>query len=184
MKQSISLPCAREKVDWGLVRTTPVKLVMLEVGKGFSGHYEDCTAYRFPVGAYWTCHAASVPQARREVRSCLAWLQGRRLDAPLYIRCTGAAFGAYAPELFSGIAAEFCEKAERSGYRAGISAPRFLLETKLLPEVLSTRSIWLIETLVQEPGYAGIWTMWEDTHTAEVAGMAGLQDRQWVREHE
>ena len=80
-------------VNYRAVKSDGVVAAILRAGYGrevsqidsqFETHYKGCRDAGLKIGIYWYSYADSVADAEQEARACLAILNGRAIDMPVY----------------------------------------------------------------------------------------------------
>ena len=72
------------------------------------------------IGIYWYSYADSISDAETEARACLAILNGRHIDLPVYFDMEEAWQTSLGMQTLTAMAERFCETIKQGGYKAGV----------------------------------------------------------------
>ena len=172
-------------IDFQAVKNAGVYAVIIRAGYGrevsqkdpmFEINYAAAKAAGLHIGAYWYSYATATPEADREAAACLACIQGKRFDFPIYYDLEEQATAALGKDACTQIAQTFCTAMEQAGYWAGVYANTNWFANYLDHAALSSRfTIWLAD---YRQSYNT--TLKRDMHqyssTGSVAGVNGNVD--------
>ncbi len=171
--------------DFLAVKNAGIYGVILRAGYGrensqkdrkFEEFYGAAKAVGLHIGAYWYSYAGSVADAAQEAAACLACIQGKQFDFPVYYDLEESSTAALGKDACTQIAQTFCTALEQAGYWAGVYANANWWQNYLDHASLSARfTIWLADyredyntTLKRD--------MHQYTSTGSVAGVNGNVD--------
>ena len=82
-------------VDWCKVKDSgKVSFVVIRAGYGrelsqvderFEEYYRNCKAQGLPLGCYWYSYATTAEDARREARTCMQIIKGKKFEYPILL---------------------------------------------------------------------------------------------------
>ena len=176
------------KIDWKKVKAAGVEFALLRAGYGdtlsypyqidpeFERNYKSCKENSMPVGVYWYSYATTVEMAQQEAKSCIAVLEGKQFEYPIY-------YDVEELRIFNSgktneIIRAFCSAMEKAGYWVGIYIYRFALEKYVLPEVASRYAVAVAE-YADKCNYKGQYGIWQNSSTWRVDGISGDVDHDW-----
>ena len=93
--------------------------------------------------AYYYAYANDYGEGKSEAYNCIKYLDGRRLDLPIYYDIEDASVINVGRQKLTDIIKEFCEEVERNGYKAGVYASKSVFDNKLYKDQLSQYSLWV-----------------------------------------
>ena len=129
MINCIDISTWNTNVNYCAVRSDGVVAAILRAGYGrevsqidsqFETHYRGCRDAGLKIGIYWYSYADSVADAEQEARACLAILNGRAIDMPVYFDMEEAWQTSLGMSTLTAMAERFCETIKAGGYRAGV----------------------------------------------------------------
>ena len=171
--------------DFAAVKNAGIYGVILRAGYGreasqkdrkFEEFYAAAKAAGLHIGAYWYSYADSVADAAKEANACLACIQGKQFDFPIYYDLEESSTASLGKDTCTQIAQTFCAAMEQAGYWAGVYANTNWWQNYLDHAALSAKyTIWLADyrqayntTLKRD--------MHQYTSTGSVAGVNGNVD--------
>lgn len=185
------------EINWSAVRDEGLSYVFIRCGgrsygesgaliydPNFKKNFRDARARGFDTGVYFYSQAVNKKEAIEEAEYCLALLDGRSLQLPVYIDVEYSGTGKGRADNLSRverteIVETFCKVIRDAGYKPGIYSNRYFLETaiELTSPQLKDVSIWLAEYHDgSEPSYKGDYDFWQYTSEGEVPGIEGKVD--------
>lgn len=177
------------KPNFSKVKDAGIKYVIARIGYGrsssqkdasFEYNYEQCHAKDIPMGIYHYSYANSVERAKDEAKMCLNWLNGRRLELPIYFDIEDNSLAGLGKSKLTDICEAFCEEIEKAGYWAGVYANLYWLNSKLNSAKLSEKySVWVAQ-YNSVCNYKNAYDMWQYTSSGSVSGISGRVDMNWL----
>ncbi len=183
--QLIDLSHHNTVTDFLAVKNAGIYGVILRAGYGreisqkdrkFDEFYAAAKGVGLHIGAYWYSYADSVADAAKEANACLACIQGKQFDFPVYYDLEEQSTAALGRDTCTQIAQTFCSSVEQAGYWAGVYANTNWFTNYLNFDPLAAKyTIWLADyrdnyntTLKRD--------MHQYTSTGSVAGVNGNVD--------
>ena len=170
-------------VNYRAVRSDGVAAAILRAGYGrevsqidsqFETHYRGCRDAGLKIGIYWYSYADSVADAEQEARACLAILNGRAIDMPVYFDMEEAWQTSLGMQTLTAMAERFCETIKQGGYRAGVYSNLNWFYNYLDYDYLKSRySIWLAQW---SGSYSLDCDIWQNSETGDISGISGNCD--------
>ena len=170
-------------VNYRAVRSDGVAAAILRAGYGrevsqidsqFETHYRGCRDAGLKIGIYWYSYADSVADAEQEARACLAILNGRAIDMPVYFDMEEAWQTSLGMQTLTAMAERFCETIKQGGYRAGVYSNLNWFYNYLDYDYLrSCYSIWLAQW---SGSYSLDCDIWQNSETGDISGINGNCD--------
>ena len=170
-------------VNYRAVRSDGVEAAILRAGYGrdesqidsqFETHYRGCRDAGLKIGIYWYSYADCVADAEQEARACLAILNGRAIDLPVYFDMEEAWQTSLATSTLTAMAERFCETIKAGGYRAGVYSNLNWFYNYLDYDYLKSRySIWLAQW---SGSYSLECDIWQNSETGDISGINGNCD--------
>lgn len=171
--------------DFLAVKNAGIYGVILRAGYGressqkdrkFEEFYGAAKAVGLHIGAYWYSYAGSVADAAQEAAACLACIQGKQFDFPVYYDLEESRTAALGKDVCTQIAQTFCNAMEQAGYWAGVYANTNWWQNYLNHSVLWPRyTVWLADYRTNYNTTLGR-DMHQYTSTGSVAGVNGNVD--------
>ena len=172
-------------IDFQAVKNAGVYAVIIRAGYGretsqkdpmFDTNYARAKAAGLHIGAYWYSYADSVADAAKEAAACLACIQGKQFDFPVYYDLEEQSTAALGRDTCTQIAQTFCSSIEQAGYWAGVYANTNWFTNYLNHSVLWPRyTVWLADYRQAYNTTLGR-DMHQYTSTGRVAGIKGNVD--------
>ena len=142
-------------IDFAAVKNAGIYGVILRAGYGreasqkdrkFEEFYAAAKAAGLHIGAYWYSYADSVADAAKEANACLACIQGKQFDFPIYYDLEESSTASLGKDTCTQIAQTFCAAMEQAGYWAGVYANTNWFTNYLDHAALSAKyTIWLAD---------------------------------------
>lgn len=131
------------------------------------------------VGAYYYAYANDYGEGKSEAYNCIKYLDGRRLDLPIYYDIEDASVINVGRQKLTDIIKEFCEEVERNGYKAGVYASKSVFDNKLYKDQLSQYSLWVASygnndgnvPQGNEDLYKGQYNLWQYSSVVATPGL-------------
>ena len=141
--------------DFAAVKNAGIYGVILRAGYGreasqkdrkFEEFYAAAKAAGLHIGAYWYSYADSVADAAKEANACLACIQGKQFDFPIYYDLEESSTASLGKDTCTQIAQTFCAAMEQAGYWAGVYANTNWFTNYLNFDSLAAKyTIWLAD---------------------------------------
>lgn len=183
------------KIKWSTVSDDGVTFAVIRCGyraystgkvyedSQFKRNMRNAKAVGIRRGVYFYSQATTVKEAREEAAYVLKWLNGAKLDYPVYIDIEdtesngqGRADGLTVAERTAAVKA-FCAAIEEGGYDAGIYSNIYYLTSMMDLSQLSSYSVWVAHYVDgSDPQYDGDYDLWQYSATGTVAGIDGYVD--------
>ena len=170
-------------VDYRAMKRDGIVAAILRAGYGrevsqidsqFENHYKGCRDAGIKIGVYWYSYADGVDDAEKEARACLAVLNGRKLDLPVYFDMEESRQTSYGKTKLTAMAKRFCETIERGGYRAGVYSNLNWFNNYLDYSYLKSRySVWLAQWA---SSYSLACDIWQNSDAGDISGISGNCD--------
>ena len=183
MINCIDISTWNTNVNYCAVRSDGVVAAILRAGYGrevsqidsqFENHYRGCREAGLKIGIYWYSYADSVADAEQEARACLAILNGRAIDMPVYFDMEEAWQISLGMSTLTAMAERFCETIKAGGYRAGVYSNLNWFYNYLDYDYLKSRySIWLAQW---SGSYSLDCDIWQNSETGDIDGINGNCD--------
>ena len=172
-------------IDFDKVKRSGVDFAIIRIGYGqyesqkdpkFERNYEGFKRVGIPVGVYLYSYAKSVEDAKREANVVLKWLNGRKLNLPVYYDIEDKSQINLGKSVLTNMCVAFCSVIEKAGYWAGIYANKYFFTTYLDYQKLEERyTIWVAQ-YNDTNTYRGKYDMWQYTSSGRVDGISGNVD--------
>lgn len=183
MIKAIDVSCWQIDVDYNKVKSSGINVVLIRAGFGreasqkdnqFETHYKNAKAAGLKIGVYWYSYAEGISDAANEANACLACLNGRKLDLPVYFDLEEPWQQSFGKATLTAMAEKFCDTIKKHGYRAGVYANAYWFTQCLNYSTLYNKfSIWL----AQWASYHTIkCDIWQYSETGSVNGVSGNVD--------
>lgn len=183
MINCIDISTWNDNVNYRAVRSDGVVAAILRAGYGrevsqidsqFETHYRGCRDVGLKIGIYWYSYADGVDDAEQEARACLAVLNGREIDLPVYFDMEEAWQTSMGSTKLTAMAERFCETIKAGGYRAGVYSNLNWFYNYLDYDYLrSCYSIWLAQW---SGSYSLDCDIWQNSETGDIDGINGNCD--------
>jgi GH25 family lysozyme M1 (1,4-beta-N-acetylmuramidase) len=183
MIKAIDVSCWQVGVDYNKVKNSGINVVLIRAGFGreasqkdsqFENHYRGAKAAGLKIGVYWYSYADSISDAVNEANACLACLNGRKLDLPVYYDLEEPWQQSFGRATLTTIAEKFCDTIKKHGYRAGVYANAYWFSQCLNYSTLRNKySIWLAQWASSHSIKCDIW---QYSESGGVNGVSGNVD--------
>ena len=181
--KAIDVSCWQVGVDYNKVKNSGINVVLIRAGFGreasqkdsqFEAHYKGAKAAGLKIGVYWYSYADSISDAVNEANACLACLNGRKLDLPVYYDLEEPWQQSFGRATLTIMAEKFCDTIKKHGYRAGVYANAYWFSQCLNYSTLRNKySIWLAQWASSHSIACDIW---QYSETGSVNGVNGNVD--------
>ncbi len=146
----------------------------------FEANYEGFKSQNVPVGVYLYSYAKSISDAKKEADMVLKWLNGRKLNLPVYYDIEDKSQQNLGKNTLTSMCEAFCEKIEKAGYWAGIYANKYFFTTYLDYRKLEKKyTIWVAQYNSTNT-YKGKYDMWQYTSSGKLGGINGNVDMNYL----
>ena len=168
-------------VDFDRLAASGCTFVILRVGTSngadeqFAGYYDAARAAGLKIGAYFYTYALTVEQAATDAELALTWLDGRKLDYPLFYDMETEDQEALGAELSTSLICTFLDRILDSGYFAGLYTNKNWLAGLLDADTVTANyCIWLASwTPSGDPDkdYRDVCVLWQYSSTGTREGV-------------
>ena len=169
-------------IDWDKVI---VDFAIIRIGFGmyenqkdemFERNYSEATKVNIPVGVYHYSYAKSVDEAIKEAELVIKWLNGRKLDLPVYFDIEDDSQKNLSRVILDGMCEAFCNRIEKAGYWAGIYSNKYCATSVISGIKLGKKYTYWIAQYTDECTYTGDYAIWQYTSKGKVNGISGNVD--------
>ncbi len=181
--KAIDVSYCQSGVDYKKVKSSGIGAVLIRAGYGretyqkdsqFETHYRNAKANGLLVGAYWYSYANRVEDAKREAKACLACINGKKFDYPIYYDMEESWQAKLGKSLCTAMAKAFCDAIVAAGYKAGVYANLNWFNNYLDYATLKkSYSIWLAQWSSSNSLACDIW---QNSSTGKINGISGNVD--------
>ena len=181
--KAIDVSYCQSGVDYKKVKSSGIGAVLIRAGYGretyqkdsqFETHYRNAKANGLLVGAYWYSYANSVEDAKREAKACLACINGKKFDYPIYYDMEESWQAQLGKSLCTSMAKAFCDAIVAAGYKAGVYANLNWFYNYLDYATLKkSYSIWLAQWA---RSYSKDCDIWQYSDSGKISGISGNVD--------
>lgn len=184
-KRGIDVSSHNGTINWEAVKNDGIEFAILRVGYGmydyqkdaqFENYYAGATSVGIPVGAYLYSYAKNVAEAEREADCAIKWLNGRKLNLPVYFDIEDPSQEKLGRETLDAMCRAFCNKIEQAGYSAGIYASKYWSTSVISGAELGQRYTYWVAQYYNQCTYNGPYAIWQNSSTGRVAGINGNVD--------
>lgn len=163
------------KVDFAIIR---IGIGMYENQKDemFERNYTEATKINIPVGVYHYSYAKSVDEAIKEAELVIKWLNGRKLDLPVYFDIEDDSQKNLSRVILDGMCEAFCNRIEKAGYWAGIYSNKYWATSVISGIKLGKKYTYWIAQYTDKCTYTGDYAIWQYTSKGKVNGISGNVD--------
>ena len=131
------------------------------------------------VGAYYYAYANDYGEGKSEAWNCIKYLDGRKLDLPIYYDIEDSSVINVGRQKLTDIIKEFCETIEQNGYKAGVYASKSVFDNKMYKDQLSQYNLWVASygsndgnvPQGNEDLYKGQYNLWQYSSRVETPGL-------------
>lgn len=177
----------QKDVNWKKVKADGYEHAIIRAGFGrevsqkdseFEQNYKNAKAAGVKLGVYWYSYADSIDDAKREAKACLAVLNGRALDMPVYFDMEESSQTKLGKSVLTAMAKAFCDAIIKGGYRAGIYAnPNWFSNYLDYNTLKKSYSIWLAQW---SNSYQYDCDVWQYSSKGRVNGIDGDCDVNYI----
>lgn len=184
-KRGIDVSSHNGNINWGAVKNDGIEFAILRVGYGmydyqkdaqFENYYAGATSVGIPVGAYLYSYAKNVAEAEREADCAIKWLNGRKLNLPVYFDIEDPSQEHLGRGTLDAMCRAFCNKIEQAGYSAGIYASKYWSTSVISGAELGQRYTYWVAQYYSSCTYTGPYAIWQNSGSGRVAGINGDVD--------
>lgn len=177
------------KIDWNKVKKYGIDFAILRIGYGmfenqkdyqFENNYTGALANGIDVGVYVYSYAKNVNEAKQEAECCLRWLNGRKLNLPVYYDIEDVNQKALSKAMRNNMCVAFCDVIEKAGYWAGIYANKNWFTNMLDGNTLGERYTCWVAQYNNKCTYSGPYDMWQYSSSGKVEGINGNVDMNYL----
>ena len=186
MKNGIDVSRWQGQIDWKSVRTD---FVIIQAGFGrevsqkdiqFEANYNGCKANNIPCGAYWYSYAQTPEDAEKEANACLAVINGKKFEYPIYYDVEEQAVLNFGKAKVSAIIRAFFKKVEAAGYFVGLYMAASHLNSYVEDDIRNRYAVWVAHINTNKPSYSGSYGMWQYSWTGKINGISGDVDKDYA----
>ena len=192
MKKGVDISTFNRNVDYDKLKNN-IEFAILRVGYGvqyapdeqkdemFEEHYKNLKE-KIQIGAYYYQYANEVGEGKKEAENCLRYLEGKKLELPIFYDVEDSSLNGLNKEQLTNIVIEFCETIKNAGYNVGVYANKYFLENKLETNRLKNYIIWCASYGVNDGNinenakYEGKHEIWQYTSMGRIEGINGNVD--------
>lgn len=168
------------KIDWQKVKDAGIQFAILRAGYGdtlsypsqldetFEYNYSQCKRVGLPVGVYWYSYAVTSEMARQEAKSCIAVLQGKQFEYPIYYDVEEQRI--FATGRTSEIMQAFFDEMEAKDFWVGTYTFKSAAEN-YLSDRIRTRYAMAIAQYNTSCTYNSQYGVWQNSSTLRVNGI-------------
>ena len=188
-KTGVDISCYDNNIDYEeLIRN--INFAIIRVGYGVSympnsqkdslldRHYNQLYG-KTPVGAYYYAYANDYGEGKSEAWNCIKYLDGRKLDLPIYYDIEDKSVINVGKQKLTDIIKEFCETIEANGYKAGVYASKSVFDNNFYKDQLSQYSLWVASygnntgdvPQGNEDLYKGQYNVWQYSSVVATPGL-------------
>lgn len=148
----------------------------------FETHYKNAKKQGWGVGAYWYTYATTVAEAKRETRTFLKVIKGKKFEYPIYLDIEDSSLRTLGKTTLNNIVKEFGKVIEEAGYYFGVYTNVDWYKNKISGATLNKSYDWWIASWgTSKPSGidAGLWQFggsYNEIRTNKVAGVTTDQD--------
>ena len=182
--KAIDISFCQRDIDFNKVKQSGIEAVIIRAGYGressqkdrqFENHYKGAKVAGLKIGAYWYSYANSSNDAVTEAKACLACLNGRALDLPVYFDLEESWQQSFGVNTLTKFAENFCDKIKSGGYRAGVYANAYWFNNCLDYQTLRSKySIWLAQWADSHSLKCDIWQYSDEGRVNGISGNVDL----------
>ena len=172
-------------INFKKVKDAGIEFVIIRIGYGqyesqkdpkFERNYEGFKDVNIPVGVYLYSYAKSTSDSKKEAEVVLKWLNGRKLNLPVYYDIEDKSQINLGKNILTNMCEVFCDTIEKNGYSSGIYTNKYFFTTYLDYKKLEEKyTIWVAQ-YNDTNTYRGKYDMWQYTSSGKVNGISGNVD--------
>ncbi len=178
-------------IDWNAVKGN-VDFVILRLGwignrnnhtldKMFERNYSECKRLGIPVGVYVYCYSSSETAVIRGANWTISKLNNKEIEMPVYIDMEDSSIEYLSKRQLTDICIAFNSVIESSGRWAGVYANLYWFDNKLYKdEIRELYTTWIAHYINGDNRYEGEYDMWQNSNSAEIAGISGKVDTDYL----
>ena len=184
MKKGIDVSHHQGNIVWSIVKSQ-IDFAIIRCGYGdnikqqddrkFETNFTECEKLGIPKGIYIYSYARNTTQAKSEAQHVLRLLNGRYIELPIFLDLEEPTNEKLHKSTLSNIYNTFEYLITKAGYRCGVYANKYWLESILPQEVASTDYIWLAQ-YSNQPTYRGEYGIWQYTSKGRIKGIISNVD--------
>lgn len=183
--KGIDVSVYQGEIDWAKVKQAGIGFAILRIGYGmydnqkdvtFERNYTEATKQGIPVGCYLYSYAKSVDEAIKEANLVIKWLNGRKLQLPVYFDIEDRSQQSLGKTVLNNMCIAFCNTIEKAGYWAGIYSNKYWATSIISGKELGKKYTYWIAQYYDECTYDGDYAIWQYSSTGKVAGISGNVD--------
>lgn len=172
-------------INWNQVKASGIEFAILRIGYGmydnqkdvqFENNYNGAVNNGIPVGVYTYSYAKSVDEAKREADCVIKWLNGRKLQLPVYFDIEDDSQKNLGRNTLNEMCKAFCNKIEQAGYWAGIYSNKYWATSIISGAELGKRYTYWIAQYSSSCTYTGDYAIWQYSSSGKVNGINGNVD--------
>jgi len=172
-------------INWQQVKNAGIQFAILRIGYGmydsqkdvqFENNYKGATSVGIPVGVYIYSYAKSIAEAETEANCVIKWLNGRKLQLPVYFDIEDKTQQNIDKAKLNDMCIAFCNKIEKAGYWAGIYSNKYWATSIISGAELGKRYTYWIAQYSNQCTYNGPYAIWQYTSSGTVNGINGRVD--------
>ena len=124
IKKGIDVSKWQGIIDWNKVKNSGIEFAIIRIGFGkyinqkdtcFERNYREARNNCIPIGVYHYSYATSVEEAKEEAKCVVRWLNGRKLDLPVYFDIEDKSQSSLNKNILNSMCEAFCNIIEKSG---------------------------------------------------------------------
>lgn len=184
MKKGIDVSHHQGSIDWSVVKSQ-IDFAIIRCGYGdnitqqddrkFETNFTECEKLGIPKGIYIYSYAINTAQAKSEAQHVLRLLNGRYIELPIFLDLEEPANEKLHKPTLSSIYSTFEYLITKAGYRCGVYANKYWLESILPQDVANTDYVWLAQ-YSNQPTYRGEYGIWQYTSKGRIKGITSNVD--------
>lgn len=184
MKKGIDVSHHQGSIDWSVVKSQ-IDFAIIRCGYGdnitqqddrkFETNFTECEKLGIPKGIYIYSYARNTAQAKSEAQHVLRLLNGRYIELPIFLDLEEPANEKLHKPTLSSIYSTFEYLITKAGYRCGVYANKYWLESILPQDVANTDYVWLAQ-YSNQPTYRGEYGIWQYTSKGRIKGITSNVD--------
>lgn len=173
-KHQGNIDWSRVKVDFAIIRAGYGKELSQKDSK-FEENYAGCKKNNIPCGVYWYSYATSVEDAKKEAKTCLEVIKGKKFEFPIYFDLEEKRQFDLGKKVCSEIVQAFCDIIEKAGYYAGLYCSTYYLTNFVTERVRNRYAIWVAQ-YNDKCTYSGQYGIWQKSSEGKINGISGNVD--------
>lgn len=173
-------------IDWKSVKNAGIQFAILKAGGSddgiytdskFERNYEQCKAYKIPVGAYWFIgpNCTTKTDGEADAARFLKLLKGKQFEYPVYVDIEPPLKPANRKYNTDAVIA-FCEYMEKAGYYTGVYGSTYSTFQSLVDDSRLTSYAHWVAQYANSCTYWDNYGIWQYSSDGWVDGIAGRVD--------